>query len=78
MPLEFRCYLVYELRSTYLKFWGRNLGFSTSGDLLTRDYHQYNTSEMSAAENVGAVVRIVFLTSVEMKIYCMLYAVHKL
>ena len=34
--------------------------FSTSGDILTCDYYQYNTSGMSAAENVAVVVRMLF------------------
>ena len=46
--------------------------------LLTSDYHQCNTSGMSAAENVGAAVRSLFPTSAELKKYYMLYAVRKL
>ena len=38
-------------------------GLSTSGYLLTCDYHQYNTSGMSVANNVGVPVGILFLTS---------------
>ena len=33
---------------------------------------------MSIAKNVGVAVGIVLLTSVELKIDCMLYAIHKL
>ena len=33
---------------------------------------------MSVPENIGVVIGIAFLTCVELKIDCMLYAVHKL
>ena len=38
----------------------------------------YNTSGMSVSENMGEAVENLFLTSVELKLYCMLSAVHKL
>ena len=74
--MEFRCYLVHKLSYTYLKFTSRRLEFSTSAYILASDKHQYNTSSVS--EIMGEAVGIFFLTSVELKLCCMLYAVHKL
>jgi len=70
--LEFRCYVIYNLRYMYSKFRGRHLRFSASGYSLTWDYHRYNTSGMSIAENVGVAVRSLFPTTV----YYILYNVH--
>jgi len=46
--------------------------------LLTFDYHQYHTRRMSVAEIVGVFVGRLFQTTVELKIYYLLYAIHKL
>jgi len=54
------------------------LGFPTSGNLLTSDYHQYTIWEMSVAEIMGVAVGSLFQSSVELKISYMFYAVHKL
>ena len=45
--------------------------------LLTSYCHQFNISGMFVRVNVGKAIGILFLTSVELKIYCVLYAVHK-
>jgi hypothetical protein len=60
-----------------LRFHSRNLGFLTSAYLLTSDHYLYTTSGMSVPENNGIAVAILSLASVELKIYCMLYAVRK-
>jgi len=65
-------------RYTYLIFRGRNRIFTTSGYLLTSDHHKYNTRRMFVADSVGAAVGSLFPTSVELKIYYMLLAVHML
>jgi len=72
--LEFRWYVVNKLRYMYLKFRSRHLGFSTSNNLLTWNYHRYNISGLSVADNVGVAVRRMFTTSV----YYMVYSVHML
>jgi hypothetical protein len=68
-----RCYLVYKPRYAYLMFKGRHLGFSISGCLLICDSHQRNASGMSVIKNVGIANGVLFVTGVELKIYCMLY-----
>jgi len=43
-PLEFRCYIVYTLRFTYLKFRGLHFGFSTTGSsclVVQHCHHSY-------------------------------------
>jgi len=75
--LECRCHLVYKLRQTYLKS-ESHLGFSTSGYLLTFDYHQYNVSGMSLVKSVSVANGRLFPTSVVLKMYYMLFALYKL
>jgi len=67
-----------QIKIYAIKVRGRHLGFSTSGYLLISVYDQYNTTGMFLAENVGVAVNNVFPSSVELKIYYMLYIVHKL
>ena len=76
--MECHCYRVYRLRYKYFKLCGRHLDLLTSAYLLIHDYHLYNTREMSVLKINGVAVGILFLTSVELKLYCMLYAVHNL
>ena len=52
-----------------LRYIGHHLDFSTSCYLLTCDYQQYNTSGMFVAKNVGVAIGILFLTSVDLKMY---------
>jgi len=47
-----------------IKFRLRHHGFSTSGCLLTFDYHKYKTIEMSVVENMGVAVGSLFQTVV--------------
>jgi len=61
-----------------LKFTGHHLEYFTSGYLLTSDYHQYSIRGISVTKSVGVAVGGLFPTGVELKIYYMSYAVHKL
>jgi len=61
-----------------LTFRDRHLGFSTSGCLLTTEYYHNTTRKISVVESMGVAVGILFPTSVDLKIFYILYAVHKL
>ena len=74
--MEFRCYHVYKLRYVYLCLESRHLGFATSAYLLTCDYHQYNIGSMSIFKKTRIAVENSSLASVELKIHCMVCAVH--
>ena len=52
-----------------------DLGLLMFSDLGNK---RQNTSGMSVPKNIGVVIGIVLLTCIELEIYCMLYAVHKL
>jgi len=68
LPLEFRCYHVYQLRFVQLNFQSRHLGFLTSAYLLAAYYHCYDTSGVSQHVHLGVAVKISFLASVEQEI----------
>ena len=69
---------MHKLSYWYFKFTGHHLVFSTAAYILASDKHQYSTSGMSVSEIMGEAVGILFLANVELKLYCMLYAVHML
>ena len=60
-----------------MRFESRHLGFLTSVYLLTFDQHLNITTGIYVPENERIVVAIWFIVSVELKMYCMLYAVRK-